>query len=165
LWADLLAVCAMNPAQNSGVGEPKQKFKWLIPPTIIIAVIAVVLVFLFGPPIAMHHHAHSFFGSVKRNIDPEELRRWASKLAAITPAPPITNLNELPIALRDVEFEDGWVHEASENDAWSVTLICGGGFFHYGIEIGPTNFSDSSSAQFAVIQWVPGIYFRHEGKD
>jgi hypothetical protein len=156
----------MTPAVNSGIGKPGQNFRWLVLLTIIIAVIAgFFLLFLLGPPIAMHRHAHSFFGSVKRDVDPEELRKWAAKLAAITPTSRVTNSSELPVPLRDSEFENGWIREASQNDSWCMTLIYGGGFFHYGIEIGPTNFLDSSSPQFTVIQWVPGIYFRHEGKD
>lgn len=110
--------------------------------------------------------AHRFYSSVKRNVNPEELRAWAAGLAANAPNQRITSINQLPASLQPLSagFESGGVAPANSSNGWVLTLMYGGGFFHYGMEIGSTNFVDSSDDQLTVIPWVPGIYFKHEGR-
>ena len=141
----------------------------LVAITTLVAVAALIgVVIYFNPMASVHRSSHQFFSNVESNIDPEELRIWAANLASKHGFETNPTASELPGDFANLSSQLPSVLICStnaSNDQPYVMLIYGSGFYHWGMDIGPTNFIRQNDPAFTTIQWVPGIYFRHEGND
>jgi hypothetical protein len=137
---------------------------------ITLAAVAALIGFAlyFNPITSTHRSSHQFFSSVESKINPEELRIWAANLASRHGFGSKPTVSELPDDFAELSSQLPSILICStnvSNEQPHVMLIYGGGFYHWGIDIGPTNFIRQNNPAFTTIQWVPGIYFRHEGQD
>jgi len=129
---------------------------------IVLAAFVFALYPILKPDLQRAH----FEKNLKQRISPEELRAWALGLlktydtnktydnAHITNSHPALEgqFRNPPVV---------WWYSASQTDTEFVRVTYGGGGFgHFGVEIGPTNraMPDSRTArQYSF--WAPGIYF------
>jgi hypothetical protein len=131
--------------------------------TIIAAVFALILWWWFTPPKAVVE-ADEGFNRAKVTIGPEKLRFWAleeiSKQQSANTNFIIPN-SEIPIYIRNLYSYPPTDIEVETN---TVTIWWGGGFFHWMIDIGPTNFTETTGAEniYTTVEWVPGIYYSRE---
>lgn len=140
----------------------------LVTITTLVAAAALIGVTYFNPIALGHRSSHQFFSHIESTIDPEELRIWAANLASKHGFETKPAASELPSDFLNLSSQRPRVLICStnaNNDQPYVMLIYGGGFYHWGMDIGPTNFVRQNDPAFTTIQWVPGIYFRHEGND
>ena len=132
--------------------------------TLLVLVLPIVLgLYQFLKPDLQRAH---FEKNLKQRIAPEELRAWALSLlktydtnktydnAHITNShPALEGLFRNPPTV--------WWYSASQIDTEFVCVTYGGGGFgHFGVEIGPTNrpMPNSRTARHYSF-WAPGIYF------
>jgi hypothetical protein len=56
------------------------------------------------------------------------------------------------------------VYPKTSKSEGSVIIYWGGGFFHWTIDIGPTNDAETtgSTNDYKTVEWVPGIYYSRE---
>jgi hypothetical protein len=107
--------------------------------------------------------ADSGFRKATNTINPEDLRAWALKMAQEkasgnqTPESMPGYIRNLYSKPPDIEVEGS-----------GVTLMWGGGFFHWGFYIGSTNemmpFISENTEYPYNFEWVPGIYYTREAK-
>jgi hypothetical protein len=137
---------------------------------IIIAGVVGFRYLLSIPPSSVVQ-ADDGFKKANATIDPEKLRAWA--LEEIAKYKPSTNdiagkdipNSELPDYIQTLypypaENATVWIDENQP----SVMITWGGGFFHWMIDIGPTNYTETtgSTGHFTTVEWVPGVYYRRE---
>jgi hypothetical protein len=149
----------------SGARKPRSRSFWFV--AFAILIIATVY---FGPYVwvfygvnrAAHqavNEADEGFRKAKTTINPETLRVWA--LASIEHR---TNWNEvyssMPDYIRNLYADPPDV----SIDGSCVVLMWGGGFFHWEIDIGPTNYVETTGVEniYTTVEWVPGIYYSRE---
>jgi hypothetical protein len=111
-----------------------------------------------------------FAEKVKRVANPDELQAWATNLIATTRSADggteagVIRSN-VPAWVGTVEEDDpgdvrivGLTNGGGNPDA-CVEIIYGGGFGHYGIDIGYPTLIASSNENYYVLPWKPGIHF------
>ena len=117
------------------------------------------------------YRADEGFRRAQRTINPEELRKWAFQEIKKRGG---TENDDIPRS----EFPDyiqklypGGPESASalaDGDQSRVVIFWGGGFFHWVMEIGDTNYSkpfDSENPEYPHnYQWTNGIYYSHEAR-
>src|SRR5450759_1229684 len=148
------------PPVISDFSEPKKHLLWAVL-FLVFVISAVVIGFKYwlSVPPKIVIEADAGFKKAKETINPEELRAWA--LGAINQR---TNLkaiyNSMPPYVRTLYAEPPDISV----DESSVSLGWGGGFFHWGIDVGSTNFVIFTNANipWTVVEWVPGIYYGRE---
>jgi hypothetical protein len=160
-----------KPPTSSSVSKTTRRIIWGI--VIIIICIPVFLIFsffgnlgglyFFGSSKAVHE-ADAGFRKAKETIDPERLRAWAleeiSKKERTNTNPPDS---DIPIYIRNLYIDDP--PEAFVVDTNIVTIYWGGGLFHWMIDVGDTNYTESTGVvenHFTTVEWVPGIYYTRE---
>jgi len=147
----------------------KTQFNWRrIGWVAAIAIGIIGLALYFNPLALIHRRSHRFFTKVEQSINPEELRSWAAELVNKQAFGTKPKVSELPSNLLKLSAQPPSVSICSTNarsDQPYLMLIYGGGFYHWGIDIGPTNFVRANDPAFTTIKWASGIYFRHEGSD
>jgi hypothetical protein len=159
----------MSEARPPKIDKTKRFVLWLFP-LLAMGFLALVFgkVFLFpllsapGPG-----HAHATFKKAQASLDPEVLRKWASEQAALHPSGGDLAKQEMLKSILELENHPPHISitavSTNENQPY-IGIIWGGGFFHWGIFVGPRDYQLPHDTQaFHDIQWVPGIYFRHEG--
>ena len=133
---------------------------------VAISFSAVAIGLFLSPPMATHRHAHATFNKARATIDPEALRKWAVEQAALHPSGGPLKKQEILKAVLDLEpqLPDVTVSSATANDNQPyAVVIWGGGFFHWGMFVGARNYQlPHDPAAFQDLQWVSGIYFRHD---
>lgn len=106
--------------------------------------------------------ADAGFKRAKQIIDPEKLRAWALGEIAVPRGKrgPI----EVPDYVKNLYSEppeNAWVSDGK--DGACVEIQWGGGFFSWGICIGPTNMRlPDNEGDIVRAQWAPGIYYGRE---
>ena len=106
--------------------------------------------------------ADAGFKTAKQTIDPEKFRAWAlSEMTKHPGAGVIIPNAELPDYIQNLYSEPP---EEVSTMSGNIMITWGGGFFHWGFDIGPTNFTltPNSDIPFAIAEWVPGIYYSRE---
>ena len=110
-----------------------------------------------------------FATAVKQVIDSDELQKWALiRLKDSTSDSSELPLNEVPKPLRNLRSNGGQIEYAFYNIGTSpkdscVVLMWGGGFGHWGIDVGAPSFDQPDDDSF-YIKWAPGVYFWEETK-
>ena len=115
------------------------------------------------------YQADEGFKRAQRTIDPEELRKWAFQeieKRGDTDNPDIPG-SEIPSYIRNLYA--GGPEDAkalADGDQSRVVIFWGGGFFHWVMEIGDTNYSKpyvSENSEYPHnYQWTNGIYYSRE---
>ena len=111
---------------------------------------------------AVLKEADDGFKKARVTIDPEKLRAWA--LEDISKKQN-TNTNrsdsKIPIYIQNLYSDPPEDFTVNTN---CVTIYWGGGFFHWMIDIGSTNFVEATGIHdiSTTIEWVPGIYYSRE---
>jgi len=166
----------MNEVPPIIVGASKaKKFFLLVIVFVFAAIIAGVVAFkyLLSIPDKSLIQADEGFKKAKITIDPEELRAWA--LAEIVKRQPVANdiegngipNSEIPNYIKNLysDFPEDAAVVKESGDSY-VRIFWGGGFFHWVMEVGDTNFSEpfnSSNPEYPYnFEWVKGIYYTRE---
>jgi hypothetical protein len=160
-----------NPPTNFGAWKLGKSLLWIICITFLIAVSFVTFkvgtyIWIFYQ-VGIDEHsaveeADDGFKKARATIDPEKLRAWAleelSKKRITNTNPPDS---EIPIYIHNL-YADPPGDFTVDND--TVTIYWGGGFFHWMIDIGSTNYTESTGAtnDYTTVEWVPGIYYSRE---
>ena len=151
----------MNEALTTK-GKKKKYFFWGFFLLVGCALTVLFVILYFSP----RAHAHRIFKRVQTTIDPERLRTWAEQEAKHPERSPLS-AEDIPEGLAKLEAYPPTVNIGSaqnSRDKPFVVLMWGGGFFHWGMFIGSTNYLLEPNPQaFHDVKWVDGIYFRHEG--
>ena len=110
--------------------------------------------------------ADAGFRKATNTIDPETLRTWALQEIqnhSNTNGSVSISTSEIPAPIKNLYSIPP---EDAESDGSTVTIYWGGGFFHWVIEIGSTNFSEpfnSGNSDYPYnFEWVKGIYYSRE---
>jgi hypothetical protein len=162
-----------EPPYVSGVSKSRNYFPWVV----LIAVLLIPVLyfggFLIAPAITIYR-ADEGFKKAERTINSEQLRNWA--LEEINKNPADTNSfyhsvssSEVPSYINNlytISPETVMVSPATSDSEGFVTIAWGGGFFHWLIRIGNTNFTEpykSDNPEFPYnFQWTNGIYYTRE---
>jgi hypothetical protein len=160
-----------GPPKNSGARKIQKLLLWAMAIAFLLA--ASVFTCTVGTYVWIFYQAgkeanlvlkeaDDGFKKAKATIDPEKLRAWAleeiSKKQSTHTNPPNS---EIPIYIQNLYVDPPEDMVVDEN---TVTIYWGGGFFHWMLEIGSTNFSETTGAtnHFTTVEWVPGIYYSRE---
>jgi hypothetical protein len=162
------------PPTISGVLKSKKPFPWT---WIILAAVLCVPVIFIGSfaaiPLITIYQADEGFRKAKKSIDPEQLRAWA--LESIKSYSGTNGYSEdisqskIPDYIKNLYStppEQAWVNPKTSKSEGCVMIMWGGGFFHWGLNIGNTNFSEPFNSQNQEypynFEWVSGIYYTRE---
>jgi hypothetical protein len=154
-----------EPPTNSGASKSKRLLfvSVLFVCVMVIAGIAGFKYWLSIPPKEVVQ-ADEGFKKAKATIDPEKLRAWALEEILKQQSAKtnffIPNL-EIPTYIRNLY---SYAPDDIEINGNTITIWWGGGFFHWMIDIGPTNFVETTGAEniYTTVEWVPGIYYSRE---
>jgi hypothetical protein len=159
-----------EPPTISGASNSKKFFLWTILFLVgaIITGVAGFKYWLSIPPREVVE-ADAGFKKAEKTINPEQLRAWALdeiQKYSVTNGANLPN-SEIPDYIQNlysVPVEDFSVFPKTSEREGSVTICWGGGFFHWMIDIGPTNDIETTGAtnNFTIVEWVPGIYYSRE---
>ena len=157
----------MNPAPptNPKIQKSKNLMLWLA-----VLVALSFIAYKIGTYVWIFHNmkigaekildeADGGFSRAKNEINPEQLRVWALECIESR-----NNLHEvyksMPESIRNLYAESPDVSV----DKSCVSLSWGGGFFHWYINIGTTNYTELTGAHnnYTTAKWVPGIYYGRE---
>ena len=111
-------------------------------------------------PFKTIYQADEGFKKAKKTINPEDLRSWA--LEEIKNAGTNTFIPEpkVPKYLQNLYSDPP---EFAEVDGNTIAIVWGGGFFHWRINIGSTNFVSATDEDYpTVFMWRPVIYYTRE---
>jgi hypothetical protein len=164
----------MNQESPTESGASKLK-RVLFSSILLLLVVAIAgfagIKYWLSIPPGIVVQADEGFKKGKATIDPEKLRAWA--LAEIAKLQPTSNgivgkaipNSEIPVYIQNLYSEppeDAHVFTGSSKSG--VTICWGGGFFHWMIDICPTNniITTGATNNFTTIEWVPGIYYSRE---
>jgi hypothetical protein len=161
------------PPIISGASKSKKHFPWT---WIILAVILCVPVIFIGSflaiPFITIYQADEGFKKAKKTIDPEQLRNWALdsiKSRSGTNDDSHIPRSEIPKYVQNLYHtppEDVIISRPSNGNQPTVIIFWGGGFFHWTLEVGDTNFSmpfNSENQEYPYnFQLAPGIYYTRE---
>jgi hypothetical protein len=132
---------------------------------IFAAIICLFLYFWFVPPKFLVD-ADEGFKKAKATIDPEPLRAWALaeiKIHYAAKSPEKIRDIEIPKSIRSLYSEPPENFEVETN---CVTIFWGGGFFHWMIDVGDTNFSEPYRNDNPEVpynfEWTNGVYYSRE---
>ncbi len=151
--------------------RPKHFYRTLIILAVILGILIVFPGSIFLEPALTIYQADEGFKRARRTINPEELRQWAfreiSKRSG-TNDPRIPR-SEIPNSIRELYSggpEEAMVGESEGNPI--VFIVWGGGFFHWDIKIGDTNFSEpylnENSEYLHNFEWTNGLYYSREAR-
>jgi hypothetical protein len=152
-----------EPPNNSGAKKIVKIFSAAI--IVMIAAVFFLIIWVWITPPKVVVEADAGFKRAKQTIDPEQLRAWA--LESIKRWPSTNGAHAIPES--DIPKYIRNLYSYSPEDATvigdTVTIFWGGGFFHWVIEVGPTNYvrSTDDSPSYQTIEWTRGIYYSHEG--
>jgi hypothetical protein len=108
-----------------------------------------------------------FADEVKAIIDPQELQKWAViNLGKINSGSQEISLKDVPESIRNLKSNGSPLEYATAEIGTSpkdryIALMWGGGFGHWGIDVGAATFEQPADDNF-YIKWAPGIYFWYE---
>jgi len=135
---------------------------------LVILVCAIATIVLTWKPI-YETRLPRFASAVKLVIDSGELQKWAViKLNDSNKDSLVLPLKDVPEPLQNLRSDGCQIEQAfykiatSPKDS-SVVLMWGGGFGHWGIEVGSPSFDQPDDDNF-YIKWAPGVYFWEETK-
>ncbi len=131
------------------------------------AVFSLILWWWFTPPDIVVK-ADAGFKRAKQTIDPEQLRTWA--LEAVRRWPSTNDLGFQTIPDSEIPHYIQNLYSYPPEDASvsgnTVSIFWGGGFFHWVIQIGNTNYSEpfnSGNPEYPYnFEWTNGIYYTRE---
>jgi hypothetical protein len=131
----------------------------------VAAAVAALLCYWWFVPPKIVAEADAGFKRAKLTINPEELRAWA--LESIKRWPATNGFQTIPESEVPKYIQN--LYSYPPEDATiagdTVTIFWGGGFFHWVIEVGSTNYvrSMDKSSGYQTAEWTNGIYYSHEG--
>jgi len=158
-----------EPPIISGVSKSKNYFPW-----IALIVVLCIPVFFVGSFLAMPlitiYRADEGFKKAKKTIKSEDLRAWAleeiknlSGTNGFSTKVPQSEIPDYIKNLYSIPPEGAWVNPKTSESAACVMIVWGGGFFHWGFDIGSTNFMSSTNPEYPkAFMWCAGIYYRRE---
>jgi hypothetical protein len=165
----------MNESPPNGAGVPNKRksfrWKWLI--LSIFLVPALLTGSFLAMPMMIIYQADEGFKKAKRTVDPEKLRVWAIDMVRTTSFTnmcsqdlPRSKIPDFVNSLYSDHPEAVLVNPPNSERNGTVTIFWGGGFFHWVMDIGETNFSmphKSENPEYPYnFEWVPGIYYSRE---
>jgi hypothetical protein len=135
---------------------------------LVLFLCAIAAIFLTWKPI-YETRLPRFAADVKQVITPDELQKWAlMTLKKSNPDSSELPLNDVPEPLRNLRSNGSQIEYAfytpgtSPGDSY-IVLMWGGGFGHWGIDVGAPSFDQPEDNNF-YIKWAPGVYFWEETK-
>lgn len=159
----------MNEAPPTNQGPQKRPIS-LFGALMIWAVVVVGLLSIFPGRFILAaantiYQADEGFKRARRTIDPEELRRWALQEIAKHSSNHEIPASEIPGYIANLYSRRP---EEAVRGQSTVAIVWGGGFFHWVIEIGDTNFSrpfvSDNPEYFYNFEWTNGIYYTREAR-
>jgi len=150
-------------SENAPTRRPRALLKKTILALVALALIGNLAIYQYLKP---DWQRARFEKNLKHRITPEELRTWALGIlqtygthkqhdnAHITNShPALDGLFQNPPTV-------WWYSESPPDTEFVRVTYGGGGFGHFGVEIGPTNRAQPSSSDARKYSsWAPGIYF------
>ncbi len=139
--------------------------------TLIIFAIILGILIIFPGSIMLEcfttiYRADEGFKRAQKTINPEELRKWALQAFKEHSG---TNNPEIPVSEipKDIQsLYSGGPENAVISQNPGVVIFWGGGFFHWVIQIGDTNYSKPYINQYSEykynFEWTNGIYYSRE---
>jgi hypothetical protein len=161
------------PPIISGASHPSKTPLWtkaLIAFVVCLPVL-YILSWITAPIIAVYKADEGFKRAV-RTIDPEPLRAWALKTVDDYAADGIRRIptGDIPGPLQNlyVHRPNGAAIYRYQDGNSTVVIFWGGGFFHWAMEIGDTNFikpfvNENSDYRYN-FEWTNGIYYTREAE-
>jgi len=164
------------PPPTSGAQKPKKLLLWIV--ALVILIFAIFVTYEVGTYVWLFYsatiaadqaltEADGGFKKARETINPEQLRAWALQEIQQHSVTNEANIpvSEIPSYIQILFLEpaeDAGVYKYA--DETNVTICWGGGFFHWMIDIGPTNFTETTGVtnDFTTVEWVPGIYYSRE---
>ena len=161
------------PPTNSGTQKPRNLLFWIV--AFIVLIFVTFVTYKVGSYVRLIYNvkmeadqalneADGGFKKARETINPEQLRAWAleeiSKEQSANTNFIIPN-SEIPIYIRNLYSYPPTDIEVETN---TVAIWWGGGFFHWMIDIGSTNYIETTGAtnDYTTVEWVPGIYYSRE---
>jgi hypothetical protein len=136
---------------------------------VVVGLLAVFLGGLFLEAAMTVHHADEGFKRARRTINPEELRRWAFQEINKHGGAKNSDIprSEIPDYIQRLYSERPEVATAvkAPGQPSRVVIFWGGGFFHWVIDIGETNYSKPyviENSDYCNFEWTNGIYYSRE---
>jgi hypothetical protein len=143
---------------------------------VVVAAANVLILWWWFTPPKFVVEADAGFKKAKTTIDREKLRAWAlttiEKYRSTNNEDIITDIpnSEIPNYIQNLYAlrpESAFITRTGDNQSY-VAIMWGGGFFHWGLEVGNTNFSlplNSNNPEYPFdFEWIPGIYYTREAK-
>jgi hypothetical protein len=159
------------PTGRRSERRPKILFWPLLILAVVMGLIIVVSGSVFWAPAMVLFQADEGFKHARKTVNAEELRQWAlqeTSKRSQTDDPHIPAA-EIPDSIRKLYSSPP--EEALANPEYAgtpahVVIFWGGGFFHWVIEIGDTNYSRpylSGNGEYPYnFEWTNGIYYSRE---
>lgn len=154
---------------NSGTStnKPRSSWSWLIP--VALAAIPLMLIAsLFAAPLVEIHKADSGFRRAQATIDSGALRLWAAgaiqKYSETNGSASEIPSSEIPTIMKNLypSPAHAWVNSKTADREACVMIMWGGGFFHWGFDIGPTNYLPIANPEYPKFKLAPGIYYQRD---
>jgi hypothetical protein len=162
------------PPTNIGASTTRKFFPWTSMVTAaFLCALVLFLGYFLSIPLQIVRDADAGFRKAKKTIQPEQLRSWAlESIRSYTGTNGYSQeipISEIPPSIKtlySIASEKAWATPKSADSEAFVLIYWGGGFFHWGFYIGSTNFTVSTNLEMdhQIAEWVPGIYYMHEGK-
>lgn len=102
-----------------------------------------------------------FAEDVKGAANPTNLQNWAIDFLKTNAGSQFIDKTNVPLYIRNLNSQGSPFQWAFCNSNY-VSLVWGGGFGHWGIDVGSQSFKADDTNWNYYIEWKPGIYFWHE---
>jgi hypothetical protein len=126
--------------------------------------VAVLAMYVAGCKPGKVRRVEELAARVRSVVKPEELQAWATNLIARTPFEGRDSVkikpSDVPQFVHAIYGEDPemvFIHHSDTGNF--IEIWYGGGFGHWGIDVGPPTFQGIENPNFYVVPWKPGIYF------
>ncbi|NOS70437.1 MAG: hypothetical protein HOP33_10955 [Verrucomicrobia bacterium] len=158
------------PSNASSASKTRKRFPWVKALALVLCVPVLFIGNFVAASLIAIHKADSGFRKAKQTIRPEEIRAWALEAIKNYPATNGYSItipkSEIPSYLKNLYTtspENAWVSPKTGDSEGCVMIMWGGGFFHWGMNIGPTNFVPRTNHQYPkAFMLSPGIYYLRE---
>jgi hypothetical protein len=129
-----------------------------------LILVAVLAIYVAGCKPGHVRRTEEFATRVRSVVNPGDLQAWATNLIAKTPFQGHDSLEikptDVPRSVYAIYGEDPEMVFLQHSDTGDyVEIWFGGGFGHWGIDVGPSSFKGIENPKFHVVPWKPGIYF------
>jgi len=102
--------------------------------------------------------ADKLLAHLQKSVDPNEVQQWAVGMIQTNASGRRLAINELPDTLKKTQPSIAELIIGNSESNSSVVVIWGGGFGHWGLAAGNTNYQLNNLAVAYSNKWVDGLY-------